>query len=41
MTGRGLHPRYGARLAWTLLAVFAILLLGLPLVTAALGVALT
>src|SRR5688572_29948531 len=29
--GRGLHPPYGAALGWTLLAVFAVLLLGLPL----------
>jgi chromate transporter len=28
----GLHLRYGARLGWTLLTVFAVLLLGLPLV---------
>jgi chromate transporter len=31
MAGRGVHPHYGARLGWTLLGVFAVLLLGLPL----------
>jgi chromate transporter len=31
VAGSGLQVRYGARLGWTLLAVFALLLLGLPL----------
>ncbi len=30
--GRGLHPPYGASLGWTLLGMFTLLLLGLPLV---------
>ena len=31
IAGGGLHVRYGATLGWTLLAVFALLLLGLPI----------
>lgn len=31
LPGGGVHPPYGARLGWTLLGIFAFLLLGLPL----------
>jgi chromate transporter len=32
IAGGGVHPPYGARLGWTLLGVFVILLIGLPVV---------